>query len=85
MRKPTIQRVNGREIMRTNKGHAAEPGEQKDGMPGGQGGKAQHGTDQGKTDSGKTEKNGYGSTGSKSSGGTGSSGGSGVGSGGNHT
>ncbi|MEO7653527.1 MAG: hypothetical protein ABIZ80_23970 [Bryobacteraceae bacterium] len=72
-------------MMATNKGHTTKPGEGKNGMPGGQGGNAQHGTDQGKTDDARSEKNGYGSSGSKSSGGTGSSGGSGGGTGGNHT
>ena len=71
--------------MATNKGHGTKADEQKNGMPGGGGGNAQHGTDQGKTDSAKSEKNGYGSSGSKSSGGTGASGGSGGGTGGNHT
>ena len=83
---PTATHQASRDLkMPTNKGHATKPDEQKNGMPGGHGGNAQHGTDQGKTDSAKGEKNGYGSTGSKSSGGTGSSGGSGGGSGGNHT
>lgn len=59
-------------------------GGEKNGMPGGQGGKAQHGTDAGKTDSAKKKGGGYGSTGAKGSGGTGSSQGSGGGSGGTH-
>ena len=77
--------VSGDGKMATNKGHTTKEGEGKNGQPGGQGGNAQHGTDQGKTDSSKGEKNGYGSSGSKSSGGTGASGGSGGGTGGNHT
>lgn len=85
MRKKDITTTHGMERMAVNKGHGTKPDEQKNGMPGGQGGNAQHGTDQGKTDSSKSEKNGYGSSGSKSSGGTGASGGSGGGTGGNHT
>jgi hypothetical protein len=55
---------------------------EKNGMPGGSGGKAQSGTDQDKTDSSKKQGDHYGSTGSKGSGGTGASQGSGGGSGG---
>lgn len=57
---------------------------EKNGMPGGNGGKGQSGTDQGKNADADKKRTGYGSTGSKSSGGTGSSGGSGGGSGGTH-
>lgn len=61
-------------------GHKKEKG----GMPGGKGGNAQHGSDQGKNDSSRKEQGGYGSTGAKGSGGTGSSQGGGGGHGGSH-
>ena len=68
---------------RTNSGSAKASAE-KNGMPGGRGGKGQSGTDAPKTTSGKGDGDKYGSTGAKSSGGTGSSESSGGGSGGTH-